>query len=240
MQISILSIIIPVFNEEKTVAEVLDRVLKVELVNGIRKEVVLVNDASNDQSKKVIEGFLNKTGSQDRIKFISHHVNQGKGGSIQTALQHISGEYFVIQDADLELDPNDYNLLLHPVISGKANVVYGSRFLNKGQSRSLSLSLLANKFLTRFSNIAFGVSLTDMETCYKLIPAHALKTIQLVEKRFGFEPEITAKLARNKALTFAEVPVRYFPRTGVQGKKIGWVDGVRAVWCILKYGSFLR
>lgn len=238
MKVNRLSIVIPVYNEQDTVVPVIEKVVAVELPDGIEKEIIIVNDASTDGSHSRIENYVSAFGSQSTtIKFITHLENKGKGGAIHTAIHSVSGDYMIIQDADLELDPGDYVHLLGPVLNDKADVVYGSRFLNgSGKSGSGLLSLTANKFLTSLSNFSFGTRLTDMETCYKLIPVASIRALELKEERFGFEPEITAKLSRNKKLRFEEVPVTYIARTELQGKKIGWSDGIRAVWCILKYG----
>ena len=232
-----LSIIIPVYNEERTVVAVLEKVFEVELPIGITKEVVIINDASKDNSRSEIENYILQRGNRDDLIFINHEVNLGKGGSVHTALRNISGDYFIIQDADLELDPNDFVKILKPVLENRADVVFGSRFLNtKPDGVNWSLSYFANSFLTSFSNFAFGTKLTDMETCYKLIPAFVMKDIFLEEERFGFEPEITAKLSRQKKLRITEVAVSYQARKNWQGKKIGWKDGFRAIFCIVKYG----
>jgi len=239
MPVKKLSIIIPVFNEEHTVATVIDKVLDVELPNGIEKELIVVNDASFDKSIHVLENYINHTAS--RLKIINHQHNQGKGGAVHTALLSVTGDYIIIQDADLELDPEDYNVLLEPVLNNKADVVYGSRFLNTSSNiNKKTLSYIANRFLTRLSNFSFKTHLTDMETCYKLMPAEIVKSFGLKEKRFGFEPEITARLARSRTLKITEVPIKYFARTGHQGKKIGWKDGIHAIWCIVKYGWLKR
>ena len=231
-----LSVIIPVYNEGSTIRTVLEKVKSVELVNGISKQVIIVNDASSDESLSEVEAFVNAQIEGD-YKVINHSFNKGKGAGIRTGLNHADGEYSIIQDADLELDPNEYNLLLDPILKGEADVVYGSRFLNNpGASSGTLVHRAANSLLTGFSNLVFRTRLTDMETCYKLMPTAAIKNIMLKEERFGFEPEITAKLARIKHLKFAEVPITYQARTSTQGKKIGWSDGFRAVWCILKYG----
>jgi glycosyltransferase involved in cell wall biosynthesis len=238
MKVTRLSIVIPVYNEQETVVPVIEKVVAVRLPDGIEKEIIIVNDASTDQSHSRIESFVDGFRSPGTtIKFITHLENKGKGGAIHTAIHSVNGEYMIIQDADLELDPGDYVHLLGPVLNDKADVVYGSRFLN-GTEKSGSglLSVAANKFLTSLSNFSFGTRLTDMETCYKLIPVAAIQALDLKEERFGFEPEITAKLSRNKKLRFKEVPVTYVARTELQGKKIGWSDGIRAVWCIVKYG----
>lgn len=229
-----LSIIIPVFNEADTIAEVIQIMSDLELVNGIDKEIILINDASTDTSKGIIEQAIGA--SHIPIKHINHELNTGKGGAIHTGIKEASGDYTIIQDADLELNPQEINDLIQVVLDGKADIVYGSRFLKKNQKGGSFLSNMANGFLTRLSNVTFGIKISDMETCYKLVPTDVFQSLKLVEKRFGFEPEITAKLAKHKHLKWAEVPITYNPRTEEQGKKIGWKDGFRAIWCILKYG----
>lgn len=237
MIISRLSIIIPVYNEQDTVVPILEKVLAVNLPAGIKMELVVVDDASTDSSANRVEAFLQCVRLSVPVNFIRHEQNKGKGGAIHTAIKHVNGDYIIIQDADLELDPNDFIRLLEPVLNDRAEVVYGSRFLsNTSGTNSRNLSFLANAFLTSLSNLFFGTRLTDMETCYKLMPVREVKKLILKEERFGFEPEVTAKLARNKSIRFAEVPVTYIARTDLQGKKIGWKDGVRALWCIVKYG----
>ncbi|MBK6641966.1 MAG: glycosyltransferase family 2 protein [Bacteroidetes bacterium] len=237
MIITRLSIIIPVYNEQETVVPILEKVLAVKLPDGIVMELVVVDDASTDSSATRVEEFLKRVTPDVSVSFIRHKQNKGKGGAIHSAIKHINGEYMIIQDADLELDPNDFMQLLEPVLKGSAEVVYGSRFLNNSSAGQIrNLSFMANAFLTALSNISFGTRLTDMETCYKLMPVHAVKKLNLKEERFGFEPEVTAKIARDKTIRFAEVPVTYIARTDLQGKKIGWKDGVRALWCIIRYG----
>jgi glycosyltransferase involved in cell wall biosynthesis len=237
MIISRLSIIIPVYNEQETVVPILEKVLAVKLPDGILMELVVVDDASTDASASRVESFLQRVRLSVPVNFFRHEQNKGKGGAIHTAIKHVKGDYMIIQDADLELDPNDFIQLLKPVVNGNAEVVYGSRFLNNSSAnQSRNLSFLANAFLTSLSNLFFGTRLTDMETCYKLMPVPEVKKLMLKEERFGFEPEVTAKLARNKNIRFTEVPVTYIARTDLQGKKIGWKDGVRALWCIVKYG----
>jgi glycosyltransferase involved in cell wall biosynthesis len=229
-----LSVIIPVFNEQNTIYDVLLKVSEVELQNGIEKEIIIVNDMSTDTSRDEIERYL-KAYPNFSIRLINHDINIGKGGALQTGIRYAEGDYTIIQDADLELDPKEYNKLLDPVLNEGCDIVYGSRFLNK-KMQDTSLSQLANRFLTWFSNFVFNLRITDMETCYKLVPTKVFQSLILVEKRFGFEPEITAKLAKIKTLKWKEVPITYMPRTNIEGKKIGWKDGFRAIYCIVKYG----
>lgn len=230
-----LSIIVPVYNEERTIYDVLKITSDVTLIHNIDKEIIVVNDCSTDNSLDEINRFSKDF--PDVILLIEHKVNKGKGGAIHTGINSTTGDYIIIQDADLELNPQEYNLLIAPVIEGNADIVYGSRFL-QAPANYKGLSRIANNFLTALSNLVFGIKITDMETCYKLVPANVFKQLKLVETRFGFEPEITAKLAKNKRLKWQEVPITYVPRTNQQGKKIGWKDGIRAIICILKYGWF--
>jgi glycosyltransferase involved in cell wall biosynthesis len=235
MRVRTLSVAVPVYNERATVYEILSRVLAVRLPDGIDKQILVVNDASTDDSRAEIDRFLaDHPGAP--VRAVTHDGNQGKGGAVHTAIAQAEGDYLVVQDADLELDPRDYNLLLAPVLEGRAEVVYGSRFLH-GRPSSTLLHRLANAFLTGLSNLVLGTRLTDMETCYKLVPTAALRELGLQEKRFGFEPEVTARLARRR-VRFAEVPIAFTPRSETQGKKIGWRDGFRAIYCIVKYGWF--
>jgi glycosyltransferase involved in cell wall biosynthesis len=231
-----LSIIIPVYNEQETIYEVLVQVNAVQLPENIRKNIVVVDDVSTDNSLQRITDY--DTDNPGVITIIRHDKNKGKGAGIRSCLSSCTGEYIIMQDADLELDPNEYNILLAPILAGEANIVFGSRFLNKKNDQGSFLSKTANKFLTWLSNVAFGTKLTDMETCYKLIPANYFKPMILKEDRFGFEPEITAKLAKIPGAKFKEVPITYIARTAEAGKKIGWKDGFRATYCILKYGWF--
>ncbi len=230
-----LSVIIPVYNEAQTITEVIALLHDLPLINGIEKEIIVIDDCSKDESWKVITEKIADLNSAS-VRFIRHEVNKGKGGAIHTGIKEVSGDYVIIQDADLELVPAEINDLIKIVLDKKADIVYGSRFLNKKIKGGSWISNRANAFLTFLSNLIFGIKITDMETCYKLIPAKVFKSLQLVEQRFGFEPEITAKLAKHKELTWSEVPITYNARNAEQGKKIGWKDGFRAVWCILKYG----
>jgi len=231
-----LSIIIPVYNEDQTIYDVLVKVNAVSLINGIDKEIIVVNDKSSDNSGKEIERYIAET-QNPIVTYVEHEVNKGKGGALHTGIKHAKGDYTIIQDADLELDPNEYNIIVRPVLDGNADIVYGSRFLNQ-KKEGAKMSILANGFLTWLSNFVFRTKITDMETCYKLVPTTIFQSLNLVEQRFGFEPEITAKLAKLKGLKWNEVPITYIPRTNEQGKKIGWKDGFRAIYCILKYGWF--
>jgi glycosyltransferase involved in cell wall biosynthesis len=232
-----LTIIIPVFNESKTILPVLEKVYEVELINGIRKEIIIINDGSTDDTEQRINEFMKS--HQDSIHCLSHKKNQGKGRAIQTALKHVTGEYLIIQDGDLEYDPNEYNIMLKPIINGHADVVYGSRFLGSNARRILFFwHSLGNKFLTFLSNMLTNLNLTDMETCYKMIKASLIKDIKLVEKRFGFEPEITAKLSRLPDIRIYEVGISYYGRQFKEGKKINWKDGIKAIFCIIRYNLF--
>jgi len=230
-----LSIIIPIYNEKNTITKLLEKVYSVKLINNFDKEIILVDDCSDDGSREIIKNYQNVN-----LKKIFHSKNQGKGSAISSALKEVTGNFVVIQDADLEYDPSEYNLLLEPVILHNANIVYGSRFITGKYRRVLYFKhYLVNKFLTFLSNIITNLNLTDMETCYKLIDVNILKQIKLKEKRFGFEPEITIKLAKileqNKNLKFFEIGISYNGRTYEEGKKIKWKDGVRALYCLIFY-----
>lgn len=231
-----LSIIIPVYNEQATIYDVLVKVNEVDLIQGVQKEIIVVNDKSSDNSGKEVERYISDFPSSN-VQFVNHEFNKGKGGALHTGIISATGEYTIIQDADLELDPNEYNIIIEPVLNKTADIVYGSRFLNQKMQGS-GMSKAANAFLTNLSNIVFGTNITDMETCYKLVPTPIFQSLNLIEQRFGFEPEITAKLAKLKNLKWKEVPITYIPRTNEEGKKIGWKDGFRAIYCILKYGWF--
>ena len=236
LPISTLSIIIPAYNEERTIHLILDKVRDVVLVQGIRKEVIIVNDGSKDGTIKAIESYMTANPTM-RIRLHDQPRNMGKGAAIHTGIELATGEYLLVQDADLEYDPREYNDLLRPVMEGFADVVFGSRFMGHHPHRILFFwHSIGNKVLTTLSNMFNNLNLTDMETCYKLIRSDIAKGLALREKRFGFEPEVTAKLARVKGVRIYEVGISYYGRTYAEGKKIGWKDGFRAIWCIVKYG----
>lgn len=230
-----LSIIIPVYNEGMTIHLILDKVKEVSLINNVKKEVIIVNDCSSDDTDNKIENYI-ITNPGLNIQYFKHPANKGKGAALHTGISKATGEYLIIQDADMEYDPKEYNDLLNPVVNGFADVVYGSRFMGGNPHRILFYwHTMGNKFLTGLSNMLTNLNLTDMETCYKLFDTQIIKSILLKEKRFGFEPEITAKISRVKGIRFYEVGISYYGRTFQEGKKIGWIDGVRALWSILKY-----
>ncbi|TVR38626.1 MAG: glycosyltransferase family 2 protein [Cryomorphaceae bacterium] len=235
-----LSIIIPVFNESKTIVEVLWKITDLELCHGFEKEIILVDDCSSDGSDQLIEDYIQKLPSGDsNIRLIRQVVNRGKGAAVRKGIEAATGEFLIPQDADLELDPNDINVLLHFAVTNNATVVYGSRFLGRTAINDMGvLQRVANLFLTRLSNALSGQQVTDMETCYKLIKTSVAKSLKLRENRFGFEPEITARLSKIKGLRIAEVPISYFPRNKAAGKKINWKDGVKAMYCIFRYNLF--
>ena len=233
----ILSIIIPAYNESTTIEQILNKVIKVELPQNIGKEIIVVNDKSTDNTLEQLLAFQRQTG----IKLISHEKNQGKGAAIRTGIENATGDFIIIQDADTEYDPNEYKLLLQPIIDGFADVVYGSRFSGGNPHRILFFwHSLGNKFLTFLSNMFTDLNLTDMETCYKLFRADIIKKIKLRENRFGFEPEITSKIARIPGVRIYEVGISYYGRTFSEGKKISWEDGFKAIFCILKYNLIYR
>jgi glycosyltransferase involved in cell wall biosynthesis len=235
-----LSIIIPAFNEEKTIHLILDKVKDTKLINDVRKEFVIVNDCSFDQTAERINTYMDKHPELD-IKLFSHEVNKGKGAAIHTGIKSAAGNYIVVQDADLEYDPAEYNNLLKPVLDGHADVVYGSRFMGGNPHRILFFwHTLGNKFLTFLSNVFTNLNLTDMETCYKLFRRELIQGLILEEERFGFEPEVTAKISRVRGVRIYEIGISYYGRTYEEGKKIGWQDGFRAIWCILKYNIWAR
>lgn len=238
MTIKTLSIVIPVYNEENTIHLILDRIKYVELVKGIKKHLILVNDASSDDTEKSILNYQ-KNNPEMNIEYFSHEINKGKGAALRTGFSHAKGEYTIIQDADLEYDPEEYNDMLKPVIRGEADVVYGSRFMGSNPHRILFFwHTIGNKFITFVSNMFTNLNLTDIETCYKLFDTKLLQSLNLTENRFGIEPEMTAKISRLPKIRIYEIGISYYGRTYEEGKKIGWKDGVKAIYCILKYGLF--
>lgn len=233
-----LSIIIPVYNEEKLVILLLESVLKVHLINDIKKEIVIIDDASTDNSSSLIRAFI-AAHKNENIIYHRQPKNQGKGSSIHKGIELASGDIIIIQDADLEYNPLEYNRLIKPICDGFADVVYGSRFIGSNPHRVLYYwHKVGNTILTWLSNVFSNLNLTDMETCYKVFKADIIKNIHLKEKRFGFEPEITAKIAKIKNIRIYEVGISYYGRTYDEGKKINWKDGVRAIGVILKYNLF--
>jgi glycosyltransferase involved in cell wall biosynthesis len=230
-----LSIIIPVFNEEVTILNILNKLLEIELIGGLKKELVMVNDCSSDRSEKLILTFI-KEHPETEIIYEKHQKNQGKGAALNTGFQKATGDILIVQDADLEYDPHEFNRLLKPILDGFADVVYGSRFKGSNPHRALFFwHTIGNNFLTFLSNIFSNLNITDMETCYKMFRSEIIKSIQIKENRFGIEPEITAKIAKIKNIRIYEVGISYYGRTYEEGKKIGWKDGFRAIYCILKY-----
>ncbi|MDX1903000.1 MAG: glycosyltransferase family 2 protein [Thermonemataceae bacterium] len=239
MDIKKLSVIIPAYNEGKTIHLILDKIKAVKLLNDIEKEIILVNDCSKDNTEEAIQQYM-EANPDLPITYYKHEVNKGKGAALHTGIIQATGDYLIIQDADLEYNPQEFNILLQPVIDGFADVVYGSRFMGGNPHRILFFwHSIGNAFLTFLSNMFTNLNLTDMETCYKLFRSDIIKGIELKENRFGFEPEVTAKIARIPQIRIYEVGISYYGRTYAEGKKIGWRDGFRAIYCILKYG-FLR
>jgi glycosyltransferase involved in cell wall biosynthesis len=231
-----LSIIIPIYNEAATIHLILDKIKNVSLPDNIEKEIIIVDDCSTDNSKTKIEDYIVGNSELD-IKSYQHHKNKGKGAAIHTGISKATGDFTIIQDADLEYNPEEYNILLQPVLDGFADVVYGSRFMGGNAHRVLFFwHTIGNKFLTFLSNMFSNLNLTDMETCYKLFNTKMLQSLHLNEKRFGFEPEVTAKISRIPKIRIYEVGISYYGRTYDEGKKINWKDGFRAIYCILKYG----
>lgn len=231
-----LSIVIPAYNEGPTIHFILNKVKAVQLVNNIEKEVIIVNDCSKDNTEEAIQNYMAQN-PELNIQYFKHEINKGKGAALHTGISKATGEYVIIQDADLEYDPEEYNILLKPIVNGFADVVYGSRFMGGKPHRVLFFwHTIGNKFLTMLSNIFTNLNLTDMETCYKVFNTKMVQGLDLQEKRFGFEPEVTAKISAIPKVRIYEVGISYYGRTYEEGKKIGWRDGFRAIYCIVKYG----
>jgi glycosyltransferase involved in cell wall biosynthesis len=236
--ISKLSIVIPAYNEGRTIHFILDKIKNVTLINDISKEIIIVNDCSSDDTEQAIKNYMLSNPSVN-IQYVKHEINKGKGAALHTGISKASGEFLIIQDADLEYDPEEYNLLLKPVINGFADIVYGSRFIGGKPHRILFFwHTIGNKLLTGISNMMTNLNLTDMETCYKLFNTKMIQSLPLKEKRFGFEPEVTAAISKIPKIRIYEVGISYYGRTYEEGKKIGWKDGFRAIYCILKYNMF--
>jgi len=234
-----LSVIIPAYNESATIQDILHKVAGLS-IPGIDLEIIVINDSSTDDTRAQVENFIKKDGKKD-IRLLNQEINQGKGAAIHKGIANAGGDFLIIQDADLEYDPEEYRELLKPVLNGQADVVYGSRFMGAKPHRILFFwHSLGNRMLTSLSNIFTNLNLSDMETCYKLFRTEIIQKIYLKEKRFGFEPEVTAKISRVPGIRIYEVGISYYGRTYDEGKKISWKDGFRAIYCILKYNIFSR
>ena len=233
-----LTIVIPAYNEAKTIHLILDKIKVVELMQNLEKEVIIINDCSKDGTEEAILKYQMENSALP-IRYLKHEVNRGKGAALHTGIRHATGDFVIIQDADLEYDRREYNLLLQPMLEDVADVVYGSRFMGGNPHRILFFwHSIGNKFLTMLSNAFTNLNLTDMETCYKLFRRDIVQSLDLLENRFGFEPEVTAKMSRIPNIRIYEVGISYYGRTYAEGKKINWKDGFRAIYCILKYNLF--
>ena len=230
----------PAYNESKTIHFIFDKIKNVALPNKIQKEIIVVNDCSTDDTGECIKKYIEDNPDLE-VRYFEHEINMGKGAALRTGIQNAAGEYLIIQDADLEYDPEEYNLLLKPILDGYADVVYGSRFMGGKPHRILFFwHTIGNKLLTFLSNMFTNLNLTDMETCYKMFRTKIIQNINLKENRFGFEPEVTAKISKLKEIRIYEIGISYYGRTYQEGKKINWKDGFRAIYCIIKYGWFSK
>ena len=237
---STLSIIIPVFNEQNTIIQILDKLTEVALLGDLSKEIIIIDDCSFDSTATLIKEYI-ENNNENTVKYVRQEINRGKGAAIHQGIKLSTGDFVIVQDADLEYDPEDFNLLLKPLLMGRADVVYGSRFIGGNPRRVLFFwHTIGNKFLTLLSNIVTNLNLTDMETCYKMFKGNIIRDVQLVENRFGFEPEVTIKISKISDIRILEVGISYYGRMYSDGKKIGWRDGFRAIYCIVKYGVFLK
>jgi glycosyltransferase involved in cell wall biosynthesis len=233
-----LSIVVPTYNEERNIQVILHRLSTSSNIYNISREIIVVNDCSEDNTLREIEQFIESNPDMDII-LLNHEINRGKGAALRTGIKHAVGDVVIIQDADLEYDPNEFDLLLKPFVNNVADVVYGSRFIGGNPHRILFFwHSIGNKMLTMISNMFTNLNLTDMETCYKMFRRDIIQSIDLKENRFGFEPEITAKIARLPNIRIYEVGISYYGRTYQEGKKINWKDGFRAIYCVIKYNVF--
>ncbi len=234
-----LTVIIPAFNEETTIRLIMEQVIQQELP-GVGIELIVVDDASGDRTREIVTEFM-ASHPDNNIRLLLQETNSGKGAAIRRGIKEATGDFLVIQDADLEYDPGEYRLLLEPILRGKADVVFGSRFMGSNPHRILFFwHSVGNRFLTLLSNMFNNLNLTDMETCYKMFRTEIIQKIYLRENRFGFEPEVTAKISRVPGIRLYEVGISYYGRTYSEGKKINWKDGFRAIYCIFKYSVLRR